>query len=79
MSEGNKISAKDLGLSQLKENNTPVLNLKTVREQAEKKAIQRALMQTNNNMAQTASLLGITRPTLYTLVEKYKINSNEKP
>lgn len=79
MCEGNKISARDLGLSQLKDNNNlPVLNLKTVREQAEKKAIQRALMQTNNNMAQAASLLGVTRPTLYTLVEKYHISTEEK-
>lgn len=79
MSEGNKITAIDLGLRPPNENDpTPVLNLKSVREIAEKKAISRALTQTNNNIAQTALLLGVTRPTLYTLLTKYNISTEEK-
>ena len=79
MSEGNKITAMDLGLALPNGNDTtPVLNLKTVRELAEKKAINRALTQTNNNMAQTALLLGVTRPTLYALVTKYNMSTEEK-
>ncbi|HEY9134492.1 MAG TPA: helix-turn-helix domain-containing protein, partial [Pseudomonadales bacterium] len=43
------------------------------REAAESTAITRAIRKCENNMAKAARLLGITRPTLYTLVEKYKI------
>ena len=76
MAEGNKISAQDLGIRPNKETEASLpLNLKNVREEAEKKTITRALIQTEYNMAKTAKLLGITRPTLYTLANKYKLNA----
>ncbi len=50
------------------------LNLRTVREEAETIAIQKAYALTEGNMSKTAELLGITRPTLYSLIEKYNIN-----
>jgi len=49
------------------------LNLKAVREAAETSAINRALGYTNNNISNAAKLLGVTRPTLYTLFNKYGI------
>jgi two-component system NtrC family response regulator len=52
-------------------------NLKEVREGAETLAIRRALTHSNNNISNTAKLLGVTRPTLYTLFEKYGIHVNE--
>ncbi len=52
-------------------------NLKEVREAAETLAIKRALTHSNNNISHTAKLLGVTRPTLYTLFEKYGIQVNE--
>jgi len=52
-------------------------NLKEVREAAETLAIKRALIHSNNNISNTARLLGVTRPTLYTLFEKYGILINE--
>ena len=52
-------------------------NLKEVRDAAETLAIKRALTHSNNNISNTARLLGITRPTLYTLFEKYGIHVNE--
>ena len=52
-------------------------NLKEVREAAETLAIKRALTHSNNNISNTARLLGVTRPTLYTLFEKYGILINE--
>ena len=47
-----------------------------MREQAETIAIQKAYALTEGNMSKTAQLLGITRPTLYSLVEKYGIQIN---
>ncbi len=49
------------------------INLRQVRQEAEKKAIHKALYLTDNNYSAAAKLLGITRPTLYDLVKKYQI------
>jgi two-component system NtrC family response regulator len=51
--------------------------LKEVREAAETLAIKRALTYSNNHISNTAKLLGVTRPTLYTLFEKYGIHIDE--
>jgi len=74
MTEGSQITLDDLQLTQPSEEPLP-LNLKLVREDAERKAIQRALSHTDNNVSETAKALGITRPTLYGLFEKYGLNS----
>jgi two-component system NtrC family response regulator len=52
------------------------LNLKQVREHAETVAIKRALAHADNNISNAAKLLGITRPTLYTLFSKYGIEGH---
>ncbi len=49
------------------------LNLKKVREVAETAAIKRALAYSNNHVSNAAKLLGVTRPTLYSLFSKYGI------
>ena len=74
MTEGSQITLDDLQLTQPSEEPQP-LNLKLVREDAERKAIQRALSHTDKNVSETAKALGITRPTLYSLFEKYGLNS----
>ncbi len=74
MTEGSQITLGDLQLTRPHEEALP-LNLKLVREDAERKAIQRALSHTDNNVSETAKALGITRPTLYGLFEKYGLNS----
>ncbi|TXK93269.1 hypothetical protein BMR07_01205 [Methylococcaceae bacterium CS1] len=48
-----------------------------VRVRAETIAIKRALVHADNNISQAAKLLGVTRPTLYTLFSKYDINGHE--
>ncbi len=78
MSEGTYISAEDLELTDYKNNSTLPLNLKEVRETAETSAIKRALSYSNNNVSQAAKLLGVTRPTLYGLFNKYAISVNEE-
>jgi len=74
MSEGKKITLEDLQLTPPSKE-APPLNLKQVREDAERKAIQRALNHTDNNVSETAKALGITRPTLYNLFEKYGLSA----
>lgn len=79
MATGAQVTAMDLGFFDLAENadeHELSLNLRTVREQAETSAIQKAYALTEGNMSKTAQLLGITRPTLYSLVEKYGIQIN---
>ena len=74
MAEGNQISADDLGLT-FKEDlpSLESLNLREVREQAESRAIRNAYQVGEKNMSRTAELLGVTRPTLYSLIEKYHL------
>ena len=52
----------------------PNLNLREVRRESETRAIQRALVYASGNISQAAKLLGITRPTLYDLIDKYAID-----
>ena len=69
-------SFDDLELEKNMEVSMP-FNLKEVRETAETQAIKRALTHSGNNITNTAKLLGVTRPTLYTLFEKYGIQIND--
>jgi two-component system NtrC family response regulator len=74
MAEGSHIQAEDLSL--LFQDDGPsiaTLNLREVREHAESKAIRNAFLVAEHNMSKTAELLGVTRPTLYSLIEKYHL------
>ena len=51
----------------------PQLNLRQVREHAERHAVQQAMSYADGNISRAADLLGITRPTLYALLNKYGI------
>jgi two-component system NtrC family response regulator len=55
------------------EDSTETLNLKIVRNIAERRAIRRALAEADNNISDAAKLLNITRPTLYSLIERLHI------
>ncbi|WP_262965344.1 PEP-CTERM-box response regulator transcription factor [Methylobacter psychrophilus] len=76
MSDDNNISFEDMEFNDNLNASMP-FNLKEVRKGAETLAIRRALTYSNNNISSTARLLGITRPTLYMLVDKYGIQVNE--
>ncbi|PTB98602.1 PEP-CTERM-box response regulator transcription factor [Marinobacter sp. Z-F4-2] len=76
MADGKRVTAEDLELN-VSDSATPShINLRQVREQAERQAICQALQTTGYNMAQAARLLGVTRPTLYNLTDKYKIDTS---
>jgi DNA-binding NtrC family response regulator len=51
------------------------LNLREVRQRAESKAIRVALTRSYGNISKAAELLGITRPTLYDLMNKYGLTA----
>ena len=69
MTDGNQISSEDLGFksSTLTEIDYS-LDLRVIRDSAEKRAVITALGRVNGNMVKTAELLGVSRPTLYDLM-----------
>ncbi len=72
MSESNQITAGDLELEDVATHAAP-LDLRQVRELAERQALSKALNYAAGNLSQAAGLLGITRPTLYALLNKYRM------
>jgi two-component system NtrC family response regulator len=69
MADGNQIRPEDLELTESAIEPLP-LNLKEVRDDAERKAIIRAMNHSNQNITDAANALGVTRPTLYKLLER---------
>ena len=76
MVEGKQVSAADLGLSEV-DAQAPNLNLREVRRLSDTSAIKRALVYASGNISKAAKMLGITRPTLYDLLEKYEIRTQK--
>jgi two-component system, NtrC family, response regulator len=72
MAEGASITLDDLELAPATHEPLP-FNLRQAREDTERKAIQRALNHCNDNISEAANLLGITRPTLYNMLEKFDL------
>jgi len=70
MADGPTIKAVDIGIS-AGDNATAVLNLRQVRDEAERKAVLSVLGRCNGNLSKAAELLGISRPTLYDLMHRF--------
>lgn len=78
MTTGTQVTAFDLGFYDHSDTEFALsLNLRTVREKAESLAIQKAYALAEGNMSKASELLGVTRPTLYSLIEKYSLTVNE--
>jgi len=73
MSDERRITAADLDLAE--NGNGEALNLKAVRETADRVAIRAALARAESNVTNAAKLLGISRPTLYDLIRQYGMES----
>jgi two-component system NtrC family response regulator len=73
MADGTQISPEDLDLDPPADEDPLPLSLQDVREAAESMAIRRALTLADGNVSRAAKFLGITRPTLYNLMDKYTI------
>jgi len=72
MAEGSCIDAEALEIEPDDESSTALpLNLREVREEAERNAITRAISLHGGNITQAAEILGVSRPTLYDLMNKF--------
>ncbi len=69
MADASQIRPEDMELTENAMEPVP-LNLKEVRDEAERKAIIRAMSHSNQNITDAANALGVTRPTLYKLLER---------
>jgi two-component system NtrC family response regulator len=70
MADGSGLTAADIGLSPAEGEAAP-LNLRHVREEAERRAVLRVLGKVNGNLSKAAELLGVSRPTLYDLMYRF--------
>jgi two-component system NtrC family response regulator len=77
MAESNRLSSVDLELNQ---GTAPMVGatLKEARESVERELINQALRKHSGKIAPAASELGISRPTLYELMEKLGISRHER-
>jgi two-component system NtrC family response regulator len=74
MADGKLVTAADLDLT-APDAETELLNLRSAREAADRKAIRHALARTEGNISGAAKLLGISRPTLYDLLKQHEMSS----
>jgi two-component system NtrC family response regulator len=74
MADAKLVCAADLDLGDGAED-AAGLNLKSAREQADRKMIRHALARSEGNISSTAKLLGISRPTLYDLLKQYDLQA----
>ena len=77
MADSDRVTCEDLGLpSPVNHASVGVgsdLDLRTVREAAERQAIVAALARSNGNIVRAAEILGVSRPTLYDLMRRLTI------
>ena len=72
MAEGKRVTANDLELTDAL-NGLPPQTLKEARESVERETVQNALRRHRSKITSAALELGISRPTLYELMEKLRI------
>ncbi len=77
MADSDRLSCEDLGLPPpVQDDNAGSrsdLDLRTVRETAERQAIIGALARSNGNIVKASEILGVSRPTLYDLMRRLAI------
>ncbi len=76
MADGRLLEAADLELTEADPEDasaSPLLNLRAARMRAEREVLDRALAQSGGKLSAVARLLGISRPTLYSLLETHAL------
>jgi two-component system NtrC family response regulator len=74
MAEGKKLNIADLEMGTPKPKYEE-MGLKEARDTLEKELVKKALSRNHSNITKAAQELSISRPTLYDLMEKFKIKS----
>jgi two-component system NtrC family response regulator len=72
MADGPLIGVDDLGLQAPAVEAEPI-NLRQVRDKAEYDALMKALARVDGNVVKAAELLGVSRPTIYDLMNRHRI------
>ena len=77
MADGERVGCDDLGLPPPERgaegSEGADLDLRTIREAAERQAIVAALARSNGNIVKASEILGVSRPTLYDLMKRLSI------
>ena len=76
MADADRITSSDLGLvppAVSEDAESASLDLRTVRERAERIAVVSALARSDGSIARAAEMLGVSRPTIYDLMSKLQI------
>jgi len=77
MAEATMVTAEDLGLlSPDGVSQEQPLNLRQIRDEAERGAVDRCLGMAEGNISQAARLLGVSRPALYDLMRKHDMQTS---
>ncbi|MEB0136958.1 sigma-54 dependent transcriptional regulator [Actimicrobium sp. CCC2.4] len=72
MADGRFIQPEDLGFDPASPS-TMLMSLEDARAEADRRMIERALSQARNQVSVAAQLLGVSRVTLYRLIDKYRL------
>jgi len=75
MADSKLVGAEDLDLEGSGAEDDFPLNLKSAREQSDRKVIRHALARILGIISRTAKMLGISRPTLYDLLKQYDLQA----
>ena len=73
IADGKLLDTDDLGLAdpEGESGDLPSLNLRQVRQEAERRALEAAMAHADGNVSKASELLGVSRPTLYDLMRKH--------
>jgi len=70
MADGLQITREDIGLDQVEADESEFIDLRRIRDEAERNAVVTALGRANGNVVRASEILGISRPTLYDLMHR---------
>jgi two-component system NtrC family response regulator len=76
MADGKRVTASDLELVEVGDL-VPAATLKQARENVERELVEQALKKYSGRISSAATELGISRPTLYELMEKLGIGRSD--
>ena len=71
LSEGTRLTAKDIKTEHTQAASAPTGNLRAISDDEEERLVRQAMERTGGNISAAAKMLGVSRPTLYTKLKKY--------